>query len=374
MNRPKKQIYYNVSIPHNDILAPNGRPTNAVFSEVRDEPLFPGSPKKWRLSVIRMTVPTSYIPIQFFPVEINPLLATDPNYSIYTVTMSYLGNTFQQHLEWIPQDADATVPVGPISVFELQNNIEFRAYYSLYSLKHFVTIINNALETCFTTNIKPLLPAPPAGTSYVAPFMDYDVNTRLFSLYTQNIFLDTEVNPVSLFFNIRLDANFVTSFDLEYQSYDSLLGAYARFVILNRNGLNRTVDATAPDGFIYRQNQEFNTIGQITNFSSLLVRSISLPILNEAITIRGDQSKIGSSNETIITDVEINLSDILNLRNYIHYIPTAQYRYVTMHGDTPITRIDLEILWKDAFDNIYPVAIPDHDIATIKILFEEVII
>ena len=98
--KSKRRIYYNVSITHNDLLSVGGSPTPAVFSEVRDEPVFYGSPKDWNMAVVRFTVPTSYIPIQFFPVQedlVNPL---NPNKSVYSVTLSYLGVDYRVFLQW----------------------------------------------------------------------------------------------------------------------------------------------------------------------------------------------------------------------------------------------------------------------------------
>lgn len=374
----KKRIYYNVSIPHDDSISVAGSPTPAVYSDVRTSPILDGKPKDWYLSVVRFTVPTSYIPIQFFPIEENPADPNDVNFGIYSVTMTYLGVDYQQHLEWITQDAGAPVPPPGFAIGindrSFQINPDFLFYYSLFSFNHFCTLINNALSVVFTTNILPLLPPPPIGTAYQAPFMTYDSVSKLFTLHTQNIFLDTAASPINIYFNTFLNENFDTSFDNVYFPYTAPNGKNVRFVLLDRI-VNREPDSTSPGGFTYAQSQEFETSGQMTSFTSLIIRSNSLPINNEMITIqrRGGIGNTGidSNTESMITDFEIDLGTIDNMRSFIHYVPTAEYRRVNLNGETPIDRIDLQILWKDNYDNIYPVLIPAHDIATVKILFEE---
>jgi hypothetical protein len=376
--KSKQRIYYNVSIPHNDLLSVGGSPTAAKFSEARDEPLFNGKPCDWNMSVVRFSIPTSYIPIQIFPVQEDLANPLNPNKSIYSITLTYLGVDYIQHLEWETQVKDIAVPPPPTGFNgrDLQYNPQNFIYYSLYSYEHFCTLINTAIATAFAL-ILPLLPAPPAGTNYQAPYFTYDGTTRLFSYFTDATFLNTTVNNIQLWSNIFMNDNFDNAFDQEYYGFQILpSGKNVRFVIRDRGITKKYEDATAVDGFIYKQTQEYTTISSMESFTSLILRSVSLPINNEALTLqpqRGQRngSGIGSGSESIISDFEIDIGAGNYLKPAIHYIPTAEYRRITMNGQTPIQRIDIEILWKDNFDNLYPLLIPAHQIATIKILFEE---
>ena len=371
VSKYKKRLYYNVSIPHNDLISVKGSPTPAVYEEVRDQAIFQGSPKDWCMSVVRMTVPTSYIPIQFFPVEPDLINPDNPNKSIYSITLTYQGNVFQQFLEWIPQETFLPIPPPPEDITNISKVTDPRyyLYYSLYSFQHFCTLVNNALDTCFQTNIVPLLPA---GT-YTSPFLSFDGSTNLFTFTTSDIFLDSQANPVNVWFNTALNGNFDTSFDVEYSSFLSTQGENVRMVILDRG--NNVYKDVITDEVLYKQVQDFDSTGQFTSFTSLIVRSVSLPIVNEIVSLQPRLGQIAGSgvaggSEAIITDFEVDLGSEKNLRGFIHYIPTAEYRRITMHGNTPIKRIDIEILWKDNYDNLFPVLIPSHDIATVKILFE----
>lgn len=377
--KAKKRFYYNVSIPHDDKISVNDSPTPAVFSEARDQPLFEGAPKNYTMSVVRFTIPTAYIPIQFFPVQYDTTTPTNPNKSLYSITLSYNGNDFRQFIQWETQDEGVPIPPPPaIPVDErfYQRNPQYLEYYSLYSFNHFCYLINKALDICYQTNIVPLLPAPTPPNVYKSPFITFDGRTNLFTINTPATFLDTNPLPVELYFNTILNENFDTSFDTIFKSYSAPDGKNVKFNIIDFGSSNFIPDADEESGGFYVFQQEFDSTGQMTSFTSLIIRSNSLPIVNEAISLQvrpnsTQGSGVAGGSESIISDFEIDLGSSKNLRAFIHYIPTAEYRRITMNGDTPIQRIDIEILWKDNYDNLYPVLIPPHDIATIKILFEE---
>lgn len=367
--RKKKRVYYNVSIPHNDNISQFGEPTPAVFQEARDQPLFDGAPRDWDMSVVRFTIPTAYIPIQFFPVKVGTT-----NESLYSITLSYGGADFQQSLIWETQSKD--VPVPPPATTDTIFNPQYFAYYSLFSLSHFCDIINKAISTCYNANIVPLLPVAPVGTTYKPPFITFNPATNLFTINYPANFLSTDPNRVELYFNNALNTNFDGSFDVEFFSFNEPDGKNVYYKVVDFGGSNFTPDATEATGGFYSEVQGYDSTGAIQSFTSIVIRSNSLPIINEAISLQprgGNYAGSGTAGGSIsiISDFEVDLGTGRNIKNFIHYVPTAEYRRITLQGNLPITRIDLEILWKDNYDNFYPVLIPAHDIATIKILFEE---
>ena len=350
----KKRVYYNVSIPHDDRVSVNGSPTPATFSEVRDEAIFQGAPKDWTMSVVRFSVPTAYIPIQFFPVVYDSVNPTNPNKSPYSITLSYNGNDFQEFIQWESQDKAVPIPPPPgigVGAREVQRNPNYLEYYSLYSFQHFANLINTALDNCYQTNIVPLLPAATPPAVYKSPYIVYDGKTNLFTINVPATFLDSNPLPVQLWFNTILNENFDTSFDTEFYSYSAVDGKNVRYQVVDIGGANFTADTEEESGGFYALNQEFDSTGQMTSFTSIILRSASLPIVNEAVSIQARagtvQTGIGGGTESIISDFEIDLGSNKDLRAFIHYLPTAEYRRITMNGDTPINRIDIELLWKD---------------------------
>lgn len=377
----KKKVYYNISIPHNDKLSVNGSPTPANFFEVRDEPIFKGEPKDWCMSVIRFTIPTSLIPVQYVPIIYDTATPSNPNKMLYSITLSYLGNDFKQNLEWITQDNSVPIPpappesVGP-EYYQFASDT-VRAYYSLYSIEHFCDIINNALDLCYQTNIVPLLPAPTPPAVYKSPFISFTPSVDLFTLHLPSTFLSSNPNPVNLYMNSSLYGNFESSFNTINEGYGAPDGKNFLFQIFDKGFTNFRPDPEEQSGGFYNLTQEFETLGQMTSFTSLIIRSNSLPIQNEALSTQDLKEKqgvgntIGTGYESLISDFEIDLGTLKNLRGFIHYTPTAEYKRITMFGSSPITFVDCQIFWKDNFDILYPLLIPAHDIITIKIMFEE---
>lgn len=89
-------IYYNVIIPHNDaVSAGRSIPTNADYFEIRATPLLSYPANEYLLSVVRMLIPTSEIPIQIIPIDISQ---PNINKTLYSVTLTYNNNDYQEKI------------------------------------------------------------------------------------------------------------------------------------------------------------------------------------------------------------------------------------------------------------------------------------
>ena len=365
LKRVGDNIYYNVSIPHDDNASIGGSPTPARFHTVRSTPLFYDAPENYTMSIIRFTVPSTFIPIQIFPIQNGQ---TDINLSTYSVSASYLGVTYQQYLIWTPQSSTTPPPIQPVS---RKMQTQYYIYYSMWSYNHFCDLINTAFSALTTTLA---IAGAPVNTAS-PPFITYDGTTQLFTLYIDSNFLSS--GPISLFMNSALFGNFDESFNVVFNPFGSPDGADVRFV-LNDILINQVALPTvAPTTTYYKYTQEFNTIGQMQSFTSLVMTSTSLPIRSEWITtqvIRGDTATNDPLQEgslPIIADFEVDLTVGNDIRSYIFYVPSAEYKRITMTGKAPITTIDINVFWKDNYDALYPIMIPAHEIITIKIIFEK---
>lgn len=366
------RIYYNITIPHNDDLSINGSPTKAVFSEVRSDNLFEGAPEDYNMSVVRFTVPSLYIPLLIFPVIPNPGDPTDPNYGLQAVTLSYNGVDFKTNLQYIPQYTSVPVPPAPTSTLDSFKYIE---YYSIYSIQWEVDLINTALQTSFN-NLKA---AFPAAAPTAPPLLAYDPVTQLFTLYAQPSYSTDQAPPyVQIYFNQYLYELFETSFEVINNGYASTFGNQGKFVqfIVKDKKVNN-VTLPAPQGAVYAMTQDSVTIPNWLPFSSLVFTTGSLPIRSEWIsggnTRQQQTGSTGVSSEyfrRILTDFETDSLTGFENSTFIRYTPTAEYRRIDMLGKIPIKNIDVAIWWKDNYDNLYPIMIPAHYEATIKILFE----
>ena len=364
-----KKIYFNVSIPHDDSKSIMGSPTPAIYNTVRDEAII-SEPSKYNMSVIRFTIPTATIPIQYFPVIYNNLNPLDPNHSAYTITLRYNNIDYTEHLVWIPQNKAVVIPYPPSLLPNVYNNPDYLLYYSLSSFSHFCSLINNALLNAFNM-ILPLLPPLPLGQEYHAPYLKFDGITFLFSWVVSDLFFEDNPNKIEIYFNTSLYNNFDVSFYNFFYGYN-ILDKNNRFIFDETLQNDTIVEITEDSGYLYKYTQEFDSSGLMTSFKSLIIRSGGLPVRNEGITtqsVKGGQ--ISSGTRSILTDFEIDEGSFKNLKNYIHYTPTSEYRRIDMSSNVPLKQLSLEILWSDNYDNLYPLLIPSHEVATIKILFEE---
>lgn len=366
-----EKIYFNVSIPHDDAKSIRGSPTPAVYNTVRDEPILM-DPSKYNMSVIRFTIPTATIPIQYFPIIYNPNDPNDVNYSVYTITLRYQNVDYTEHLNWIPQSPNTQLPAppSPLPNTIVYNDPNFLAYYSLYSFNHFCMLINNALSDAFN-NILPNIPPPSQGKVYNPPYLKFDGNSFLFSFVVSDLFLEENPNKIDIYFNTSLSNNFDSSFHKYFYGFQIPDKNFRH--IFSSSLENEVISSdTEENGYLYKYTQEFDSSGLMTSFKSLIIRSNALPVRNEGITTQGVKSgQISSGTRSILTDFEIDEASFKNLKNYVHYVPTSEYRRIDMSSNVPLKQLSLEILWSDNYDNLYPLLIPSHEIATIKILFEE---
>lgn len=368
IERPGEYTYYDVVIPHNDFIQNSGSPTPANFFQVRAEPLFSGKPSDYNMSIVRFTVPTQIIPIQIFPVR--PVPNTLINLSPYSVTLKFGAFTRQEYIIWNPEDLTAPVPPSPNLSLNYINS-KYWQYYALYSYQHFARLINTALAAATVAIIGD--GAPATGP----PFITYSGITNLFTLNAPAAFLNTAATPIEIYFNQALSTNFTNSMDFTRYSYADPFSAGAEVRLNVFDKVTNSVTLAAPYGLTYIMEQEFNALANMASFTSLIVTSSSLPVRSEWISrqnVLGDpgaNTAIGDNSFKILADFEVLLENGLEVRRFVHYLPTAEYRRISLISDTPITSIDIQIYWKDQFDNLYEVLIPSHDVATIKILFEK---
>jgi len=170
-------IYYNavlISAQTADLQTPNGGPNIVRFNETRDSPIVKDA-SQYYYSIIRfaMNGPGKNLPLFIPLIQTNGFATTnqqDPNLTIYYTTLAY-------QREWIYTDTDGniattiitltppstaisyipetqnttfapvpTVPVGGITKQDISTR-----YYWVYTYKHWVTLLNNALGAAMYT-------------------------------------------------------------------------------------------------------------------------------------------------------------------------------------------------------------------------------
>ncbi len=360
---PNGNVYFNINIPNNASLQISPPATPAQFFEVRSDSIISGKPSDYTLSIVRASIPTATIPIKVIEIIQAPT-NTDINKTVYSITLSWNGFDSQQNIIWISQSAVAQVPQDTISTSHV--NAKYVEYYSLFSVQHFINLIN----TAFAAAAAELLADHTAPTTH-PPFLYLDPISNRISLYADANY-NSNTGTVGIFMNNFLSNNFGNSFDTIYQGRSSLVGKNVQYLVYNRDGKNtETIGGVA----YFVMTQEYITKSNLSSFASLVFSSNNIPVRNELIS-----SQFATTNQTsssffrILQDLEIDAIPNDVSFNSLTYNPSAEYRRMSLLTENrdDLRTIDIQIYWKDNYDNYYLLYILPGDIATIKFLFEKI--
>ena len=354
-------IYYNVNIPYSGNIL-GGEATPAEFFETRTEPLLGGRASDYSMSIIRFKVPTCQIPVQIVPILPQPNV--DVNKTTYSITLSWNGFDRQVYLVWDTEDLTANIP--PATLTDKTINTQYYQYYSMYSLTHFTNMINRAFETAFSQLV---IDGAPITSP---PVIGYDGASGLFTIYANTAYDSSVATPIEIYFNTALYNNFYTTFHDIFKGFNAPDGKNNQIIF--REEADNLTTLPAPYGSCITNKQEYEGLANIVSFSSIVITSSALPVRSEwtsgQISNSNSNAPANSSFSKIITDAEIDISIGNESRSTITYLPTAEYRRLTLESDADIHNIDVRILWKDKYANLYPLLIPSNREASLKILFE----
>lgn len=120
--------------------------------------------------------------------------------------------------------------------------------------------------------------------------------------------------------------------------------------------------------------QEYSTVSSISPISSVVFCSNTLPIVPNLVStplIYNNSQQISkqgvdSAFANIITDLS---SEDGNYRPYLIYLPTAQYRYITLRGNQPLYNMDLTIYYRTKFGEMIPFTLSSGASVTLKLAF-----
>ena len=78
----------------------------------------------------------------------------------------------------------------------------------------------------------------------------------------------------------------------------------------------------------------------------------------------------GSTNLTNIpSDFEFPISSTNQYRPEINYVPQGEYRLIDMYTNRNLSKIDLNVYWRDRYGNLKPMRLLPGCSASVKILF-----
>lgn len=335
-------VYYNAMLTNNKDV-----PIEARITEYRSEPIVI-NPKDYYLSVVRFNVPVSLIPIFIYPTLPSPPNPINtPDNTQYSVTLlDSLGAYHKVNLIYTYLD----VVSGPPNV---------------YTVQHFLDMINTALATAHTA-MGGLKPATP-------PYITFNQETKLFALIGENGW-NISTN-LGIFMNSKLFL-FFDYLESRFNGYNLLNGT--DFQIMFKNNGNNSLSAsqiTPPNGSIavnpgYILKQEQASLDKWSQVRSIIFVSNTISVKPEYITASPDLlQNTGDNFRSILTDFEPPLITGEVFRGYLQYYPQGPYRLIDMTTDTNLKNIDFQLFWQDNKQRINKIYINHAESITVKLMF-----
>jgi hypothetical protein len=391
IKNPDDRYYLNVRIPYS--------PDSTGFSPARFQQQFTQPiidvPDDYYLSIVRFSIPTQNIPI-LIP-EIQPFPNTNINNTVYSVTLRYSGNDYQEFVQFVTETPNAPQP-NPITASNPNPNVT--PYYYIYTYTNFLNMVNRALENAFTS-----IAAPPGGA--VAPYFQYNTSTEKIELVAQEEFYNLDdPNAIEIYMNYQC-FTFFDGLASVFYGVNQTNGKDVQIIVRNDGNNYYYVGGMpnsplgAPPGFENVQPgyppgipfdgpqaaaypylvmaQQYPALVDWLVFKNLTLVCNLLPIRLEYSV--GNSQAFGNglnpinnpnlgnvNNIGILKDFEPIL-DTQAPRTTVQYALNGPYQLINMVGEVPISNLDITIYWTDQFGRQYLVDIPFNQVATIKLAF-----
>ena len=379
------QIYYDVTV--SNFQSTTTAPQPFYFNESRTIP-FINKPEDYNLSVVRFSVDTGNAPVFIPSIQPNQ---NDPDLTIYSITLKYTSPTTGQiiygraFMDWVPQDKSASVPTAPsLTANGLQDNST--GYYNCYSYTFLMLRIYQTFQTARTNLLAAAAAASPVIVLSIpnAPIANWDSSSQKLNMNFQTLVFNeapgaTLLNPavVECYFNVNLFSLF-SSTPAVFFGYNQPFGTDWRIGVVDIGNTNLQV-LVDPAGGSYNTIQVFqeqSTTSSLSPILAIVFCSSTLPIESNQVStpvfLNNNQQLglVGNNAATapIITDL---ISDTGTYCPNIVYTPTAQYRYITLYGNAPLTNLDLQIYYRLRDGGLVPFRLQSGGSVTVKFLFEK---
>ena len=401
------EVYYNCDIVNGRTIDQGSSTDPEVkFNETRDSPIIKNA-SNYDFSIVRFTMDGAGKDLPIFL----PVIQTgQPNINLteYQITLRVVYNGVQhqdtQNIIYVPEDLGAELPQPPTTTQDLTGR-----YYFVSTFKHVVDMVNTTFNTCWN-NINTAIGAP--GLVGHAPIMAYDETTGRF-----RIFLDTYswgANPwsagatserASMFFNSNMYGLFA-NFKMNYLGGDVAQNGLTYEILTNNDmgasqtaitgagsplfempfvsaaGVLQSLQYTAPaqNRQFFAIEQDYKSTGTLWSpIGSIVFTTTLIPVVNEFV---GAPQRFGDSNDAsssttqnafqpIITDIALPLDSASDYRQFLEYVPSAEYRMISLSSSNQeIKNIDVQVFWKNRLDgSLVPVRMFNLSSISIKMIF-----
>jgi hypothetical protein len=373
------KLYYDITISN---LAATSTPAPPLyFNETRNSP-FVLDPESYYLSIVRFTLDTNTLPV--IQPDIQPNQA-NRNLTSYSVTLEWDNPVapFQRFVQqtfliYVPQNQQANPPAPPSQTANgLQNNAT--GYYDIYNYQYFIFLVNQTFQNCFNALNAQVVAAGLALPSIYAPVMSWDTQQNIALLSADNAgYNDGVANYIKIYFNPPL-YNLFISFPFIIESQDVVPnGKNFRVIMSGFGGANLVpYPPVAPLYTALQIVQEYSTLALWTPITSIVFTSNTLPIVANQVSapllfFNGQKFQSGGNNSNIAQVITDFVASEGIYKPNLVYTPTAEYRLVSLVGNTPLYNLDIEVFYRNRTGELIPFRLGSGNTATIKILFTRI--
>lgn len=352
-------VYYNASLYN-----PSDVPIPASITDLRSQNVI-DYPEDWHMSVIRFDIDSEEI-----PTTIVPMNSTAPGFqqSKLIITIRESGVSYQANVNVFNYASNPVTGSPPAG--------------SIYSYDEFLTNLNVAAAAAYAAYV---LAIGVGHTATVAPYFAMDAQTNIIRCYFQDTYITGNIAPPSPPLEIWVNYllyRYMVNIPHQISTYNDPTGLDVKILLnsnftipissADRSGFPRDISLTAMPGLVNYTSQETQSVQPWDGISSIFITTRSLPIQSEYLPTNSDplqNQSFSSQSSPVISDFSINTSNVLEFRQKITYLPSAEYRMVHLAGREGIKRIDAQFWFRAQNGVAYPINIPPNGSCSLKLIF-----
>lgn len=339
-------------------------PQPLTFTSAQNSPFLAAPASEYELAISRFSLDTSSLPVFVPIIQLklpNGTFNTNPNQTIYSITMTYTsgGTTyaFESFMQWQPQNLSIPIPTPPSQNSpQIQDNS--LAYYNAYNVQWVVQLFQNTFNSALTgLNAALTLASVPIPTTN-APVITYNTDTACCTIYVDSTAYDPSppssvANPVKIYFNSPM-YGLLDSFIFTYLGVTTVAnsGQNYQLIIDSFNGTNQTPLPTlnpSPYDATFTA-QTTTTIGLWSPVQSIIFTSNTLPInqthiLPSIVLLEGQNIGPNSSISNVQNIISSFQSPNNLYRPSITYEPSV-YRFISLNGNNQLKLFNIQCYWQ----------------------------
>jgi hypothetical protein len=335
-------IYYNVEYKNDDPT----QPLKPVRVNERSSIPILEKPSEYKLAVSRFEVPTSNIPLMLWgDGPWDPKTNPGSKVGKYEVYLTFDGTTVASILQAPP----GSVAPGVGDLYGTG---------AVWSVQDFLTSLNTALLNGFTD----LKLAKPAAPPTIAPFVQYDAEEKLFTLYAEDLYdIGGPISgPKPATIQVCFDQDLRDLFP-SFNYYRTTVGAQ---VVWCHSITNTGTNAETINSVDYlAMTEDSSTVSLLSDFTNIVFESGTIPVNPEL--------NPGSNNtvsRNILTDYQ---NPGITPSESAKYIGIGWKRFTSLESAYPLRDITVDAYWETKYGNRFPIYIGYNEKFTMQLLFKK---